>query len=74
MLPHLPSQRIITYHTPKELAETLPQFSFLRGRKLFIISLNYVRLIDGNLLYTQDKLIPASGTYREALYRVVRGW
>jgi DNA-binding LytR/AlgR family response regulator len=73
VLLHLPSQRVATYHTLKELVETLPQPPFLRVHKSFIVNLDHVRLLDGNTLYVQDKLIPVSDTYREALYRVVRG-
>lgn len=70
---HLPGQRITTYQTLRELAETLPQPPFLRVHKSYIVSLDHVRLVDGNTLYVQDKLIPVSDTYREALYRLVRG-
>jgi DNA-binding LytR/AlgR family response regulator len=40
--------------------------------KSYIVSLNHVRLLDGNTLYVQDKHIPVSDAYREGLYRVVR--
>lgn len=70
---HLPGQRVATYQTLKELTETLPQPPFLRVHKSYIVSLSHVRLVDGNTLYIQDKLIPVSDTYREALYRLVRG-
>ena len=73
VLLHLPGERVITYQTLRELAETLPQPPFMRVHKSFIVSLDHVRLLDGNTLYIQDKLIPVSDTYREALYRVVRG-
>lgn len=73
VLLHLRHERIATYQTLRELAETLPQPPFLRVHKSFIVSLDHVRLLDGNTLYVQDKLIPVSDTYREALYRVVRG-
>ena len=73
VLLHLPHERVATYQTLKELADTLPQPPFMRVHKSFIVSLNHVRLLDGNTLYVQDKLIPVGDTYREALYRVVRG-
>lgn len=73
VLLHLPTQRVATYHTLKELVETLPQPPFLRVHKSFIVNLDHVRLLDGSTLYVQDKLIPVSDTYREALYRIVRG-
>jgi DNA-binding LytR/AlgR family response regulator len=73
VLLHLPHERIATYQTLRELADSLPQPPFMRVHKSYIVSLNHVRLLDGNTLYVQDKLIPVSDTYREALYRVVRG-
>lgn len=73
VLLHLPHERIATYQTLKELADILPQPPFMRVHKSYIVSLDHVRLLDGNTLYVQDKLIPVSDTYREALYRVVRG-
>lgn len=73
VLLHLLHERIATYQTLKELAEALPQPPFMRVHKSYIVSLDHVRLLDGNTLYVQDKLIPVSDTYREALYRLVRG-
>ncbi|GAB3825728.1 LytR/AlgR family response regulator transcription factor [Hymenobacter jeollabukensis] len=73
VLLHLPAERIITYQTLKELADTLPQPPFLRVHKSFIVSLDHVQAIDGNTLYVHDKLIPVSDTYRDALYQLVRG-
>jgi DNA-binding LytR/AlgR family response regulator len=69
---HLPGQRVVTYQTLKELADILPRPPFLRVHKSYIVSLNHVRLIDGNTLYIEDKLIPVSDTYRETLYQLVR--
>ena len=68
----LPTQRVVTYQTLKELAETLPQPPFLRVHKSFIVSLDKIRMVDGNTLYLQDKEIPVSDTYREQLYRLIR--
>ena len=69
---HLPTQRVVTYQTLKELAETLPQPPFLRVHKSFIVSLDKVRMVDGNTIYIQDKEIPIGETYREQLYRLIR--
>lgn len=73
VLLHLLHERVTTYQTLRELADSLPQPPFMRVHKSFVVNLNHVRLLDGNALYVQDKLIPVSDTYREALYRVVRG-
>ena len=69
---HLPTQRVVTYQTLRELAETLPQPPFLRVHKSFIVSLDKVRMVDGNTIYIQDKEIPVGDTYREMLYRLIR--
>ncbi|MGI4874332.1 MAG: LytR/AlgR family response regulator transcription factor [Janthinobacterium lividum] len=69
---HLPTQRVVTYQTLKELAETLPQPPFLRVHKSFIVSLDKIRMVDGNTIYLHDKEIPVSDTYREHLYRLIR--
>lgn len=69
---HLPGQRLVTYQTLKELAETLPQPPFLRVHKSFIVSLDKIRMVDGNTIYIEDKLIPIGETYREQLYRLIR--
>ena len=68
----LPEQRVVTYQTLKELAETLPQPPFLRVHKSFIVSLDKIRMVDGNTIYIQDKEIPVGETYREQLYRLIR--
>ncbi|MBG8554883.1 LytR/AlgR family response regulator transcription factor [Hymenobacter guriensis] len=69
---HLPTQRIVTYQTLKELTETLPQPPFLRVHKSFIVSLDKIRMVDGNTIYILDKEIPVSDTYHEQLYRLIR--
>ena len=66
------TQRIITYQSLKELTETLPQPPFLRVHKSYIVSLDQIRMVDGNTIYIRDKLIPVSETYREQLYRLIR--
>ena len=69
---YLPTQRLITYQTLKELADTLPQPPFLRVHKSYIVSLDKIQLVDGNTLYIGDKQVPVSETYREQLYRLIR--
>ena len=68
----LPTQRVVTYQTLRELAETLPQPPFLRVQKSFIVSLDKIRMVDGNTIYIQDREIPVGETYREQLYRLIR--
>ena len=69
---HLPTQRVVTYQTLKELAETLPQPPFLRVHKSFIVSLDKIRMVDGNTICLPGKEIPIGDTYREELHRLIR--
>lgn len=69
---YLPSQRLVTCQTLKELAEILPQPPFLRVHKSFIVSLDKIRMVDGNTIYIEDKLIPVGETCHEPLYRLIR--
>lgn len=54
------------------MAGTLPQPPFLRVHKSFIVSLDQIRMVDGNTIYIQDQEIPVGDTYREQLYRLIR--
>ncbi|MFD2784874.1 LytR/AlgR family response regulator transcription factor [Hymenobacter rubripertinctus] len=68
----LPELRLVTYHTLKDLTETLPQPPFLRVHKSYIVSLSKIRMVDGNTIYIGEKEIPVSETYREQLYQLIR--
>jgi DNA-binding LytR/AlgR family response regulator len=69
---HTPGKRLVTYLTLKDLEEQLPQPPFLRVHKSYIVSLDKIRLVDGNTLYIQDTMIPVGETYREQLYKLIR--
>lgn len=69
---HVLGQRLITYQTLKELTEQLPQPSFLRVHKSFLVSIDKITMVDGNTIYVQDKAIPVGETYRDALFQLVR--
>ncbi|GGK59238.1 LytR/AlgR family response regulator transcription factor [Rufibacter glacialis] len=69
---YLPQQRVVTYQTLRELEEQLPQPPFYRVHKSYIISIDKVRMVDGNTLYLQDKEIPIGETYREGFFKLIR--
>lgn len=68
----LSGQRIITYHTLRELAAQLPQPPFVRVHKSFIISLHHLRLVDGHTLHVGTEPIAVGETYREAFFKLIR--
>ncbi|TFF37582.1 LytR/AlgR family response regulator transcription factor [Mucilaginibacter psychrotolerans] len=67
------TQRLITYQALRELEEQLPQPPFHRVHKSYIVSIDKIRLIDGNTLYVGDTALPIGGIYREAFLKVIRG-
>jgi DNA-binding LytR/AlgR family response regulator len=69
---HLPTQVFVTYQSLTQLEQQLPRPPFVRVHKSYIVSLNKIRMVDGNTLYIQDKMVPVGETYREQLYRMVR--
>lgn len=66
------NQRIITYQALHELVAELPQPPFYRVHKSYIISLNRIRLIDGNTVFINDQSIPIGETYKEEFFKVVK--
>ena len=67
-----PRERVVTYQTLKDLAEQLPQPPFLRVHKSYLVSLDKIRMVDGNTIYIEDQTIPVGETYRDTLFRLVR--
>ncbi|SFQ26964.1 LytR/AlgR family response regulator transcription factor [Hymenobacter arizonensis] len=68
----VPGQRIVTYQSLRELETQLPQPPFMRVHKSYIVSLNHIRLIDGNSLTIGQESIAVGETYRKAFFKVIR--
>lgn len=66
------SQRIITYQALRELEVDLPQPPFYRIHKSYIISLEKIKMIDGNTVYINDQSIPIGETYKEAFFKIIK--
>jgi two-component system response regulator LytT len=66
------TQRIITYQALRELETELPQPPFYRIHKSYIISIEKIKMIDGNTVYINDQAIPIGETYKEEFFKVVR--
>lgn len=68
----MPSERIVTYQTLRDLEMQLPQPPFYRVHKSYIVSVNKIRMIDGHTIYIHDTAIPIGETYRDEFYKVIR--
>ncbi|PWK80152.1 LytTR family two component transcriptional regulator [Mucilaginibacter oryzae] len=67
-----PSQRLVTYQSMRDLGEQLPSPPFYRVHKSYIVPLDKIRMIDGNMLYIGEQAIPIGETYREAFFKLIR--
>jgi two-component system LytT family response regulator len=69
---HVGSQRVVTYQTLRDLEAQLPQPSFVRVHKSFIISLDHLRMVEGNTLLVGTESITVGETYREDFFKLIR--
>jgi two-component system LytT family response regulator len=69
---HVGSQRIVTYQTLRDLEAQLPQPPFVRVHKSFIISLDHLRMVEGNTLHVGTESITVGETYREEFFKLIR--
>ncbi|WP_295715605.1 LytTR family DNA-binding domain-containing protein [Mucilaginibacter sp.] len=65
-------QRLITYTTLKDFELQLPSPPFYRVHKSFIVSLEQIKLVNGNTIYIHDYQIPIGETYKEFFFKMVR--
>lgn len=66
------AQRMVTYQTLRDLETQLPQPPFYRVHKSYIISVDKIRLIDGNQVYINEQCIPIGETYRDDFFKLIR--
>ncbi len=59
------SQKLTTYETLKNLEEQLVPHHFMRVHKSFLVSLDKVDYMEGNMLVIQGHEIPIGGSYKE---------
>jgi two-component system LytT family response regulator len=62
---HTAGKKVITHSTLKSLMEKLPKQAFLQTHKSYIIALNKISAVEGNMLHVGDKQVPISRQLRE---------
>jgi len=67
-----PAQRIVTYQSLRDLETTLPKPPFYRVHKSYIISVDKIRMVDGNTVYIGEQSIPIGETYRDGFLKMIR--
>jgi DNA-binding LytR/AlgR family response regulator len=63
---HTPGKRLIVYQSMKKLAEMLSARDFFRIHKSYIVSLNHIESVYGNVVQIAGKELPIGKMYKEA--------
>lgn len=62
---HTTDQKLTFYKTMKSFAEELPSASFIRVHKSYLIALNRIDYLEGNLIFIHGHEIPIGNAYKE---------
>ncbi|MHA4808666.1 LytR/AlgR family response regulator transcription factor [Flavitalea flava] len=68
---HTGSGKMIVYLTIRSMAEQLPSSQFLKVHKSFIVNLDKVKSIEGNILHVEKMQIPVSQQYHEKVMKEI---
>jgi DNA-binding LytR/AlgR family response regulator len=63
---HTLNRRLIVYQSMKKLAEMLESRQFFRIHKSYIVSLNHIETVYGNVVQIAGKELPIGKSYKEA--------
>lgn len=67
---HTSSRKITAYYSLKKLEEQLPKSLFARVHKSFIVSINEIETLEGNVLEVAGTKIPVGKSYKEAVQAI----
>jgi len=70
---HTANGMIVTHYTMKAMEEQLPSDKFMRVHKSYIIALNAIKAIEGNIIFLDKEKaeVPLGNSFKEALLSVV---
>ncbi|KAA5535060.1 response regulator transcription factor [Taibaiella lutea] len=70
---HTTTGMIVTHYTMKAMEEQLPSDKFMRVHKSYIIALNAIKAIEGNIIFLDKEKaeVPLGNSFKEALLSVV---
>ncbi|MEM1135908.1 MAG: LytTR family DNA-binding domain-containing protein [Bacteroidota bacterium] len=66
-------KRIIALESLKKLETLLPANQFMRVHKSYIVAIDQIKALEGNLLEIKDKKIPIGKTYRQEVVKKIFG-
>lgn len=65
-------QRIISLQSLKGLEQELPSQSFLRTHRSYIVQVDAIRYIEGNVIHLEDKEIPIGVSYKQQVLEALK--
>ncbi|MBN2634820.1 MAG: response regulator transcription factor [Prolixibacteraceae bacterium] len=69
---HLTDKKIVTNLTMKKIAELLPDTQFYRIHKSYIISLENIELVEGNMVKMVTGKLPIGNSYRQDFIQFIK--
>jgi len=69
---HIKDRRYVTHQTMNRMEEELPAGQFIRVHRSFIVGLNHIQAINGNMVIIEKKEIPIGGNYRKTFFEKVK--
>lgn len=70
---HTPQRKIMTLQRLKALEEVLPSDAFIRVHHSYIVSIEWIDIIEREKILIGDQFIPVSDTYRKAFRTFIEG-
>ncbi len=68
---HLKDEKIVTNLSMKKITELLPDDMFYRIHKSYIISLEKIKLVEGNMVMIKNNKLPVGNSYRHEFMQYV---
>lgn len=65
-----PYGKLMVHGALKNVIDRLPNTSFFRIHRSYIVNLSHIKYVEGNRVYIQDKFLPISETYRKTFFNV----
>lgn len=69
---HTPEKRIITLQTMKNLEEKLSGDKFMRIHRSYIIALDKISSISGNVIFINNEEIPIGKNFRDEFFKIIQ--
>lgn len=66
------NETILTLQSMKSIQESLPEPTFIRVHKSFIVSLDKIDFIERGRISIRDKMIPISDSYKESFFKNIK--